>query len=211
MKKKALIIVAVIIIVLVFWAKSFFCFLNVDNNCDIGKLGIIDTDLGDNMYDNVTYSKKTFSEKGSHGNELLDFIFLKGFKNEIYYFSAESSKGEINSSNILEGLEWMVENNVSIVNISLSSKFYSSELDNWIINHPEIQIYASYNNKLNTSDYPAMYSEVIASGADDNIEYKEIDERYASNQIVLWNHGIHFFHGNSFLTVETIFERSKNE
>lgn len=77
----------------------------------------------------------------------------------------------------------MLSNNISKVNISLTSKQYSKDLENWISqNKDSVQIYASYNNLLNSYDYPAMYDNVIASGSNNNINLKAIDRYYKKVQ-----------------------------
>ena len=47
----------------------------------------------------------------------------------------------------------MSNNSVQRVNLSLSTKSYSSELSDWIKAHKNIKVYASYNNFINTNDY----------------------------------------------------------
>lgn len=68
----------------------------------------------------------------------------------------------------------MLKNNVYYVNISLSSKKYSEKLENWILEHPNVKIYCSYNNQENTFDYPALYEMTIASGSSKKINYKKM-------------------------------------
>lgn len=70
-----------------------------------------------------------------------------------------------------------------------------------------MQIFSSYNNEDNSLDYPAMYEQVVASGSSQNIEYKENDRKYITNRILLWNQGVHYFEGNSFLSLETLLEK----
>ena len=45
-----------------------------------------------------------------------------------------------------------------------------------------MKVYSSYNNLLNSLDYPSMYENVIASGCDNSkIKYKDMDVCYANN------------------------------
>lgn len=169
------------------------------------KIGIIDDSLNNLSFDNrVIYNSDLFQRKNSHGQELIRYLRLRGYTGEIYYYTAQDKNGKINSNAILDGLNWMKENNITNVNISLSSKKKNQELENWIREHEEMQIFSSYNNEDNSLDYPAMYEQVVASGSSQNIEYKENDRRYTSNRILLWNRGIHYFEGNSFLSLETL-------
>ena len=171
----------------------------------IQKIGIIDDCLNTLPTDNtVIYNSDQFKSKDSHGQELLKYLSLRGYTVKIYYYMAEDENGNISSNAIVNGLNWMLENGIKDVNISLSSQRESEELKNWISEHKEIQIFSSYNNQDNSSDYPSMYEDVIASGASSNIAYKETDRKYTTNRILLWNHGIHYFSGNSFLSLETL-------
>ncbi len=69
--------------------------------------------------------------------------------------------------------------------MSLSTKSYSTELSDWIKAHKNIKVYASYNNFMNTNDYPAKYEFVYACGYDSRIVYKNIDIKYNSNRIIM--------------------------
>lgn len=54
-----------------------------------------------------------------------------------------------------------------------------------------------------------MHSNVIASGSNKKIEYKEIDVHYNSNKIVVLNkNGLEFFEGNSFLSLYTMLKEA---
>lgn len=77
------------------------------------------------------------------------------------------------------------------------------DIQRWIQdNKGSIQVYAGYNNNINTiSDYPAMYREVIGSGFDDRIEYKECDRKYRSNKILIISDKISYKIGNSYLSL----------
>lgn len=169
------------------------------------KVGIIDDCLNNLSFDNtVIYNSDLFQSKNSHGQELIRYLCLRGYTGEIYYYTAQDKNGKINSNAILDGLNWMKENNITNVNISLSSKKKNQELEEWIREHGEMQIFSSYNNEDNSLDYPAMYEQVVASGSSQNIEYKENDRKYITNRILLWNQGVHYFEGNSFLSLETL-------
>lgn len=143
-------------------------------------IGIIDGNISKKNA-NITYSikKKNKSIEPTHGDKLVKFLNSICDNPSIYYYDASNEDDDITTEGIINGLEWMVKNNVEKVNISLSSKEYSDELNNWISLHKDvIKIYASYNNLINSYDYPAMYDYVIASGSNKNIEYKDIDFNY---------------------------------
>lgn len=47
------------------------------------------------------------------------------------------------------------------------------DLELWIKQHDDIEVYVSYNNKFNSFDYPAMYENVYVSGSSPKIHYKK--------------------------------------
>lgn len=148
--------------------------------------------------------QRNVSPSETHGDKLLDYILNRKFQQKIYYYDATDEQEQITSDTIISGLDWMVENNISNINISLSTKYYDTDISTWIKIHPEIHVYCSYNNKDNSYDYPAMYEGVIGSGASKNIKYKAIDKQYYSNQMLIVNNGLHYYYGNSFLSLETM-------
>lgn len=170
--------------------------------------GIIDDSLTTEI-ENVTYINYDNSNRKneSHGEKLCRFA-NDNYKNfEIYYYNAEIN-GQISSENIIYGLDELKDRGVNKINISLSSKIYSDGLQNWISEHKDIKIFASYNNKINTYDYPAMYEGVVASGKyNDVIKFKECDVKYNSMNIIGIN-SLKKYSGNSFLSLVSMF---KNE
>lgn len=103
----------------------------------------------------------------------------------------------------------MKNRGVKKINISLSSKIYSDDLQNWVSEHQDIKIFASYNNKINTYDYPAMYEGVVASGKyNDVIKFKENDVKYNSMDII-GIFSLKKYSGNSFLSLISMFENEK--
>jgi uncharacterized protein YprB with RNaseH-like and TPR domain len=165
--------------------------------------GVIDGDLS-KRYDNVILNEKATynANHRTHGDNIIEFINKASTKINLYYYDAESN-GTISSDEIIKGLNWMLVNHIKKVNLSLSSKNYSVELENWIYNNrKEITVYCSYNNKINTLDYPAMYENVIASGHN-NITYKECDIKYRSNRIIVLPQ-IKTYEGTTFLSVITM-------
>lgn len=183
--------------------QVFFIVVPSHSNEEIDCYGIIDVYLC-NSYEKVTYSGDIYAENETHGDYLIHFSNDKNYNGAIYYYPAVDDNGKTTSETVLDGLKWMEKNNVAKVNISMSTKFYSSELEEWIKEHPQIQIYCSYNNLVNTYDYPAMYENVIGSGISKDIEYKDNDKKYHSNRIILFNKGVHFYKGNSFLSLNSL-------
>ena len=168
-------------------------------------IGIIDTYLS-KEYENVEYytlSKiDNTSKNKTHGDFMVDFVRSTGYSGKIYYCSALKN-GKINSDSIYDALECLKKQGVKKINISLSSKVMDEKIQNWIQdNNNFIQVYASYNNRLNTlSDYPAMYKNVIGSGFDERIKYKDCDRKYKSNKLIVISSSISFRTGNSYLSL----------
>lgn len=166
------------------------------------KLGIIDANLS-SKYDNVIYSINTeiSSIKPTHGDKLISFVFDCQKNAKLYYYDASDNSGSIKTNNIIDGLNWMAENSVDRINLSLSNKVKHEELQSWIINHKNIRVYASYNNKLNSLDYPAMYNNVYATGCNPKINYKEIDIKYKNSNIIVLPNIFKKYKGNSYLSI----------
>lgn len=180
----------------------------IDNNSN-KTFGIIDGSLF-NKHNNITKIHSAISNVVSskqHGDNVLEFLNNVAPNVPFFYYNAEID-GEITSENIIDGLQWMVESNVDCVAISLSSKCYSEELENWIShNSDKIEIYASYNNTLNSFDYPAQYESVIGVGTSEVVNSKDIDVLYKSNNIIVMSFGIKRYSGNSYLTPYTMLKR----
>lgn len=210
MKKKHLVCLLVVLIstLALLGIKNYFTFtkrVNYNEN-----VGVIDTYLN-RTYDDIISNESKYNsneEKDTHGDKLINFIRELNYSGNIYYYSAVNEEGKISTDNIIDGLEWMINNDIKRINISLSSKKYNEDLQRWIKEHKEVEIYCSYNNYYNSvADYPSMYSGVIASGSDDRINYKTDDEQYTNNRVVVINKGIHLFFGNSYLSVYTMLMR----
>jgi hypothetical protein len=205
MKRKICIsFIIVTILVATVFAVISSNFLLITSLASSEPIGIIDTQLF-NEYD-INYLNTSDAKAFgiTHGDRLLNFLKDCKFEGNLYYYAAVNSNGFIKTERIIEGLEWLYANNVKKVNMSLSTKRYEKTLQEWISNHKDVNIYASYNNLLNSLDYPAMYNDVIASGSDERIKYKSIDRRYSTSKIVMLN-GLTTinFDGNSFLSLVT--------
>lgn len=206
MKKKTYFIISGIIVL---FFLIFYCnvtLVNVDKEKLPDPVGIIDGNLSI-QHDNVTYHNNVnfIDQKNTHGDNMLSFLFDYKPNVNVYYFNATNKSGYIDTETLINGLNWMVENSVTKVNISLSSKTKNDELQNWILEHDNMKIYSSYNNKLNTYDYPALYENVIASGRNPKVHYKDIDIKYKNDNILLINNGFKLYKGNSYLSILSMF------
>ena len=168
--------------------------------------GVIDAGVTKHK-DNVVYHDHILAEEKTetHGDKLIDFIDNRYSNYTIYYYNAGIT-GKITEQTIIEGLEWMKANGIKKVNISLSSKKYSQDLQNWIINNKDsITIYASYSNEINTYDYPAMYEGVIGSTGIETCSLKDYDMEYSTNYIVDVKN-LRTYKGNSYLSLISMFQ-----
>lgn len=162
-------------------------------------IGIIDGLLSEDIINsnNITSIEKYYdtfdTTTNTHGDNLLQFIKSFAPNAKIYYYNAYTKEGNISSDSIISGLEWMKENKVDIINISLSTKICSEKLQNVISNNiSEYKIYSSFNNKINSYDYPAMFENVFGVGVPNKINLNYIDYKFKSNKIFVFgkNYGL---------------------
>ena len=178
--------------------------ISINSTYDV--YGLIDTNLTTKYTGLVVYQTQSNIKhsKTTHGDKMVNFIKKIAPNSNIYYYDATDENGEIKTKNIIDGLEWMINNNIKKVNISLSSKEYNETLETWLkVHRDNIQVFASYNNQLNTFDYPAMYDYVIGSGNGKKIFYKDIDQIYKSD-LILINKKLKLYRGNSYLSIVTM-------
>lgn len=194
-----LIVVGIIIGALFFYYNNTVVFTN-SKVINTQKFGLIDGDLSYNHQNIINMNEIDVeqSRKVSHGDLILEFLQKWRPSFSFYYYDSEEN-GRISSENLIDGLEWMMENGIEYVSISYSGKYESEELEDWINKHSDkITIYASYNNYSNTLDYPAMYKNVIGVGC--NVTKKK-DVSVRNNRLIVCD-GISLFsyQGNSYMT-----------
>lgn len=144
--KKLIIIIFIIIIILSGFFLTYTVVFSINNNESEITLGIIDGNLS-MSHNNIFNSVNIATEKQEqHGDLILYFLEKYDNNAKIAYYDAEKDN-KINTESIINGLNWMIDNKVSCVCISLSSAYYSEDLQTWINKHnKEITIYASYSN-----------------------------------------------------------------
>lgn len=198
--KKVLIGLTCIICMLVIWNNNYFTIINSLKIQDNIRIGVIDGHLS-KTFDNIINTVQIGgSNEKTHGDEIMYFLENLLENRMIYYYDAETNGG-INSDSIIRALQWMKDNEVEYVSISLSSKFFSEDIEDWLEqNGKDIKVFASYNNEKNTLDYPAMYEYVRGIGLKGQAR-KQSDIEFKNNKvIVLGNKGIGYYAGNSFLS-----------
>lgn len=99
----------------------------------------------------------------NHGTNIAKIINTLAPKTEIVSVVAldESGNGEI--SDIVKAIQWCIDNDIDIVNMSFSINLDYQELKAAIerLQSQNIIVVASYTNNVSTFDYPAMYIDVV--------------------------------------------------
>lgn len=203
-KNKVLLPVAItvaVLMLLVFYLM-FFEYRIVFKVKDYRKIGIIDGAYT-TVFDNVNYNTEPKENNGelTHGDYMLEFLNNSSENIEAYYYDASSEEGKINTENILSALEYLKQKEVEVINMSISSKYYSADIESWIKDNSHIKVFASYNNLINSIDYPAMYEEVYGSGKKVDIEFKDKDYTYFTNKVIVFPHLSKVYEGNSYLSL----------
>ncbi len=158
------------------------------NETDNIKVGIVDTgidldhpDLKDNIKGsyNAISSRKSGNDDNGHGTHVAGIIGAA--KNSIgvvgmvpnadlYAIKVLDSTGNGYISDIIEGIEWAVKNNMDILNMSFGTTTDSQSLHDAVIKASQagiIMVAAAGNNYGGVCEYPANYAEVISVGAID--------------------------------------------
>ncbi|MDQ0154256.1 S8 family peptidase [Robertmurraya andreesenii] len=156
------------------------------------KVGIIDTGIRPNHPDlkiagGVTFVEGTssYADDEGHGTHVAGIIGALDNdigtvgvapEAQIYAIKALNNTGVGNLSDVLAGIEWGIENNLDIINLSLTSEQGSSILERVLdkaYNRGILIVAASGNTQTTlpaTTDvlYPARYQSVIAVGSVNN-------------------------------------------
>lgn len=149
------------------------------------KIGIIDTGIAnhtnltiDSGVSTVKYTTSWEDDHG-HGSQVAGIINSKrkdGLMGispnaKIYAIKSLDQNGQGKLSNILEGIDWAIKNDMDILNLSFGSEFHSKPLED-ILNEAENQgillVGAAGNSADGSNDtleYPAKYDSVISVGS----------------------------------------------
>lgn len=204
MSKKSLFLYFLLLIFILFVILINNQILIVLPKNEVATIGIIDA--GDIKRNNIVYCNCRNDSEFGHGNSMVEFALQLDNSLNIYYYNA-SVDGEISNQQIISGIEWMMDNKVTFVNISLSSIKKSEEVRETIDNFIEKGgvIFASYNNKKSTFDYPAQYTNVRGVGMNDIHRTKKGDKLFRTNKLIILNKFYKIYEGNSYLSIyETI-------
>ena len=122
---------------------------------------------------------ESYDDDNGHGTEMATILAaringygLVGIAPEVELYSVKilDKNGIGTYSDVIQGLEWAIENNINIVTLSLGGTEYSKNLEQAIkkaITNNILVIAAAGNNGKKQVMYPAGYSDVISVGAID--------------------------------------------
>lgn len=140
-----------------------------------------------------------------HGSVVLDIISNQNYgvspNAEVYMLKVIDKYGLASTEAIYKALEWCQDNEIDIINMSLSFGIYSENVEcmiNALISDGTI-IVSSINNSNVEVDFPSMYDGVICVGKTDNIELYNKDTSIILKNIssvIIKNKE---YDGNSFL------------
>lgn len=160
---------------------------NISGNQKV-KIAILDSginkrhpDLKSQVYKefNAVNPGQPIEDKFNHGTSIAGIIAAKdnkvGIKGlvpfiEIYSVKVLNDDGTGSVNNIVKGIEWAINQNVKIINLSFGMEKGTKELQtiiNKAIDKGIIVVAASGNNYIKDVDYPAKYSKVISVGSID--------------------------------------------
>jgi len=150
------------------------------------KVAIIDTGIDVDHPDlvanikggyNATSKKKSYDDDSGHGTHVAGIIAavdneigVIGVASEadLYAIKALDAYGDGYVSDIVEGIEWCIENDIDIINMSFGMANDSLLLHEAVQNAyfaDIVMVAAAGNNYGGSCEYPAAYSEVIGVGA----------------------------------------------
>lgn len=137
---------------------------------------------------NLVNTRKTFDDDNGHGTHVSGTIAavnndfgVIGVAPEanLYGVKVLNQRGSGYTSDVIEGIEWAVNNNMDIISMSLSSAYYNAAFEvaiNYAYNNGVIVVAAAGNESTSVS-YPAAYDNVIGVSAMD----QNYDLAYFSN------------------------------
>ena len=132
------------------------------------KVGVIDGVIREEKLDSlenieyVAYTNLDEKDASLHGEKVLEII-RENNNADVQYVSVEEKNNCINVENVVTAIEYLVEKNVDVINMSLAFSEDNAKLKNAIekANKKGILVIAASSN-IGVPSFPAMYPEVIA-------------------------------------------------
>lgn len=160
------------------WASS---------TADLINVGIIDTGISNNHPDllanvkggiNTIQPRKSWNDDNGHGSHVAGIVGAlnnsvgvvgAGPAINLYAIKVLNSSGSGFVSDIIEGLQWAINNNMQVVNLSLGASTGNQSFHDAIIatKNAGIVVVAAAGNSGGSVIYPAAYPEAIAVSAID--------------------------------------------
>lgn len=150
------------------------------------KVAVIDTGIDINHQDLVIYGgvnyvakARSYDDDNGHGTHVAGIIAATNneegvvgvaFESKLYAVKALDRRGSGYLSDVIRGIEWSIENQMDVINMSLGSDNPSISLEN-VLDYAKSQgliVIAAAGNDSSAVDYPGAYSSTIAVGAVDN-------------------------------------------
>ncbi len=132
LKRKFVKIVSIIILLIIvvgIIVNNSFVFANSVSDMTNSRIGILDGRLSFEPKYVLLSDNTIINEDGyTHGDKMISFAKEYCNNLDIYYYDITDKNNEITNDNIINGLNWMVKNNILKVNLSFSTKIYSYDL-----------------------------------------------------------------------------------
>lgn len=133
------------------------------------KVGVVDTNMSEDymlQYDicNIMNATESIINNTTHADMVVDVIKKQDDNCEIYLANVLNDENTGNISNVIKALDWLKENEVDVVCMSLTT-FEDSEQLQTAISDAQcngIIVVAACLNYSNEITYPAMYDNVIS-------------------------------------------------
>ncbi|WP_127530226.1 fibronectin type III domain-containing protein [Paenibacillus kobensis] len=155
------------------------------------KVAILDTGIAQHSDLNVVEGASfvegisSFNDDNGHGTNVAGVIQAQNNsygivgiapETEIYAVKVLDSSGNGTYSQVIQGIEWAINNNVNIINMSFGGEEYSAALHDAIVSavNNNILVVASAGNNgygSETDLYPAKFEEVLSIGATNEIPH----------------------------------------
>ena len=172
-----------------------------DARGDNVRIVVIDSGVNSNLL--LTDSSINFSKDGTaddivdHGTPVFNIIKKLAPNAEIFSLKVVNKSGIVSMNALVRALEWCMENNIDIINMSLSFSMYDENVENLcaVLIDSGVIIVSSISNEKSLVDYPSMYKGVIAVG------YTENYNLYTNDTSVIFNipHSVKTINNNGSL------------
>lgn len=157
------------------------------NTADPIKVGIIDTGISNKHPDlfanikggvNTINPLKSWNDDNGHGSHVAGIVAALdnnigvigvGPKIDLYAIKVLGTNGSGYLSDVIEGIEWAIANNMQVINMSLGTTSDIQSFHNAVIaaKNAGIVVVAAAGNSGGAVSFPAAYPEVIAVSATD--------------------------------------------